>query len=347
MRPQATGRLILCAVRLRRRGDRIEALAREGRLEELAELADRRDLVLDRSGRTVDLAVPRREAALRALSQFYGPPAIRPLAAALRDPDPRLRRAALEGLRDISSVGAGEELLRVLAEAPPGHGADEQDGVLEALLEREDRRLPERFAHLLVEHGEPMLSAGGRDALAALVTHDERGPGAARSVAEELVPLLIGEDAAAAGRAEQVLGWVAPEGVDVLLAQLEGSAPPAALVRLLGATGDLRASELLVGLLHDGDPTLRRAAADALGRIKDTRAVEALLYATRDPELSVREAALGALDAMGAAAVVLGVSALAGASLHAEAPAPVLTDSEPQPWAGRVLERLVGRGPES
>jgi hypothetical protein len=51
--------------------------------------------------------------------------------------------------------------------------------------------------------------------------------------------------------------------------------------------------------LKNEDTSLRKGAADALGRIKDARAVEPLITALKDVDLDVREAAASALGQIG------------------------------------------------
>ncbi len=69
-----------------------------------------------------------------------------------------------------------------------------------------------------------------------------------------------------------------------------------------GRLGSTEASDLegdlsaLLAALSDGDPWMRRSAAECLGCLGDERAVEGLLDALRDPEPSVRAMAIWALD---------------------------------------------------
>ena len=65
---------------------------------------------------------------------------------------------------------------------------------------------------------------------------------------------------------------------------------------------------------------MRAAAAAALGALRDTGAVEPLLEATRDPDFTVRESAGAALDQLGTAAVMVGISALMRPALERSLP---------------------------
>lgn len=68
----------------------------------------------------------------------------------------------------------------------------------------------------------------------------------------------------------------------------------------LGRLGDLRAFDLLMGVLHDDNPNVRSSAASALGRLGDVRAMEALAkIAENDESEYVRQTAAKALTKLG------------------------------------------------
>ena len=65
---------------------------------------------------------------------------------------------------------------------------------------------------------------------------------------------------------------------------------------LLGKIKDSRAAEPLITALKDKDSSVRFAAAEALGEIKDSRAVEPLIVALKDEKDSVKKAAAKSLE---------------------------------------------------
>jgi HEAT repeat protein len=78
-----------------------------------------------------------------------------------------------------------------------------------------------------------------------------------------------------------------------------------AAAEALGALGDTRAAPALIAALKSGysSADLRQVTAVALGQIGDARAVEALVDALKDKERNVREAAAEALVRIGAPAI--------------------------------------------
>jgi HEAT repeat protein len=109
----------------------------------------------------------------------------------------------------------------------------------------------------------------------------------------------------------------------------------------------------------------RSEAATALGHLNDTRAVQALIGATQDSEQTVRDAASEALNAMGMAAVIIGVASVLRETVREQLaaaadsgvvaqPLPAGTEDnappapdEPVPppptWTQEVLTRLLRR----
>lgn len=83
--------------------------------------------------------------------------------------------------------------------------------------------------------------------------------------------------------------------------------PPrrAAAAGLLGAIGSPDAGDVLVGLLSDGDASVRAAAAEALRKLGYTPAAPALVPLLRDPDFTVRRAAGAALAGIGPAGTLL------------------------------------------
>ena len=331
----------------RRRKPDVSKLRRRGDIAGLCAAVEYREAGRDATGRPVDLGAATRVEAVLALSDFYGPLVTRTLFRALADPSAHVRVGAARGLRLSRSPAAVEPLLHALALWPDEGGERARGEALAALAELPGEELPERFAAKLVDARSIAPTVHHEAALTRLLALDPRGAAAARAVAEWLISALEGGDDERRERAETVIGWVSPSAVELLAEHVEGPAR-AAIARLLGMTGHTRAVDPLIELLADRDPDVRLAAVKALGQLKHTRAVEPLLYASRDPDFSVREAADAALDAMGVAAVVVGLAALVRPMLPGshEAGADAENGDHALPWAQRVIGRLIEGAPE-
>jgi HEAT repeats/PBS lyase HEAT-like repeat len=68
---------------------------------------------------------------------------------------------------------------------------------------------------------------------------------------------------------------------------------------VLGKLGDIRSVDLLIALLNDPEGDVRKAAAESLGKLGDIRAVNPLITVLRDYNADVRKAAVDALGKLG------------------------------------------------
>ena len=166
------------------------------------------------------------------------------------DPDPQVRRAALEALRRLDSPAREPYLMA----AYPLHGLEGRAAIVAALGDDHEklRRLIEEEARWIWERAGAALESGG--------------------VAEFVGALeLLGRS----GR---------PEAVERLVALLEGDSTRVvvAAARALSLSGgDARAREALEGLLASEIPERRLAAIEALERLGDPKAAPALRAAAQ------------------------------------------------------------------
>ena len=308
-----------------------------------------------------------RAEAAAALGSLDGPAAEEGVSQALADPEPSVREAALGAVAGREAPIAVDALLDAAATWPYPEEYAALERALAVLVEHAREGRAEAFARRLLDPAAPPLDERHQDALAALLAADPRGDAAPERVADELVAQLGGAAGPASeARAEQVLGWLGPPAAEAALRSLDGDGVGRGTVRLAGLLGDSRAVDPLVGLLGAPDPDMRSAAATALGNVNDTRAVQALIGATQDPDHAVRDSASEALNAMGVAAVIVGVASvmreavreqlggaaeggaagsqeLAAASENSPPPADDLIAAHPPTWAQEVMGRLLKR----
>jgi HEAT repeat protein len=139
-------------------------------------------------------------------------------------------------------------------------------------------------------------------------------------------------------REAAVLAWIGPRlPLEPLLSALEDPARRAWAAVALGFTRDRRAREPLRDLLDADAPGLRRAAVEAIGRLKDPAALAALVGASYDDTYEVRDAALTALNEFGVVAVAASMMA-ATQPTESALPAPppaaqLMPDARPAPPA--------------
>ena len=86
-----------------------------------------------------------------------------------------------------------------------------------------------------------------------------------------------------------------------------------AAAEALGRIGDASALEPLTAALKDASWSVRAAVAEALGHIPDPRAADSLSAATRDRDLNVRQAAIDSLAALGSQSGGVGQGSQGGA----------------------------------
>jgi len=139
-----------------------------------------------------------------------------------------------------------------------------------------------------------------------------RDPDACRKVVDILVEALDHEDTEVVGRAEDFLLWLNSDAVPALVTLVRSAPKPDSAVWLLGQIGGASALEPLIEATEHPEARTREEACAALGELRDPASVEALLHATRDHEHAVRVKAGMALERIGTAAFLAGVSAAFG-----------------------------------
>lgn len=204
--------------------------------------------------------------AVRALGRVPDKVAVKMLIAALKDPDPLVRKAAAYSLSIAKEMGNWQIHLAVKALTPLA--ADKNQGVRQYVAMA-------------------FKEIGSRNAQRPLRT------------------LLKDPNAAVRYYAAAALGVIKDRrAVTALIAALEAEKDPKArvqwaLIGALGATGDPRATTPLIGYLKHPTEYVRRDAAGALGLIGDRRAVPALIGALNDQKPSVRDSTAAALGLIG------------------------------------------------
>ena len=160
------------------------------------------------------------------------------------------------------------------------------------------RALAAQPGHDIIDVLGPLL--GDRDlgvrtqVLAALgSSHDRR--------ARQLLLQEIENDPDALGQVVRALGRLGDGDATLAphLIEMYARAKPFVRLAIIETLADLKevcAEPMLVGLLGDGDPNIRRAAVRALGQYATKTAVRRVLAATRDPESDVRVAVIEVLS---------------------------------------------------
>lgn len=255
-------------------------------------------------GRCFDPGADVRKDAILALGELGPEAGNGTIAAALRDPFDSVRSAAIAVLYVRREA---HEIANAVSWLPPGQSLRL---AAEAVLELRTTPVVRATARSLIcRPGDGPLTEPEVQFFLRLTRSDtECRP--LRGVVRELLTALRGTPSVATGRAEDLLVRLAPHSTPSIIAELGrgGGAPRAAA--MLGRIGDPCAVEPLVEALGHVGSSVRVEAAHALGRLRDPRAVEPLLRSTRDHVPEVRAAASLALDEMGTAAVIVGVSAL-------------------------------------
>ena len=188
-----------------------------------------------------------------------GGPAVKPLIAALSDPDPLVRRQAAEALGRMSDPRSVEPLIDGLSDPDPLIRRQ----IIQALGKIKDPRAIDPLIKILIDTDEkPYIRATAAEALGSIQQD---------IAVNALISALYDEHWVVRSRAVQALGKIK----------------------------DPRAVDSLIGRLKDGDATVRGYAAQALGELKDARAVEPLKAALEDGSLTVRKKAAQALTKIG------------------------------------------------
>jgi HEAT repeat protein len=184
-----------------------------------------------------------------------GRAAVRPLIAALSDPDPLVRRQAAEALGKISDPRAVEPLITTLSDPDPLIRRQ----AIQALGKIKDPRAGKPLTEILIDTDEePYVRATAAGALGRIEQ---------ATAVNALISALYDDNWVVRSRA----------------------------VRALGKIRDPRAVDPLIGALRDKDATVRGYAAQALGEFKDVRAIEPLKAALQDGSPTVRTKAARAL----------------------------------------------------
>jgi HEAT repeat protein len=285
-------------------------------------------------GRTADLGVGVRREAAAALAGSGSPAAVQGLLVALGDADEEVRLIAVAALRARGGVSAAQALGAASAawRATP-YARARAAAVAGAVASRSPEALRTHVDALLA--GDAPLDDGARDDLEDLVSSQPAVTDGWGVVAEALRD-RAGESVAP--REAAVLAWIGPRlPLEPLLSALEDPARRAWAAVALGFTRDRRAREPLRDLLDADAPGLRRAAVEAIGRLKDPAALAALVGASYDDTYEVRDAALTALNEFGVVAVAASMMA-ATQPTESALPAPppaaqLMPDARPAPPA--------------
>jgi len=133
---------------------------------------------------------------------------------------------------------------------------------------------------------------------------------ARREVVETLIAALEDDDPEVVGRAEDFLLWLGETAAPALIGLARTADAPDRAVWLLGQIGGASVLEPLIEATEHPEARTREEACAALGELRDPVSVEALLRATRDQDHGVRVKAGTALESIGTAAFLAGVSTL-------------------------------------
>ena len=319
---------------LRGRRPNVEKLERKGNVDGLIRALRYEDRAVDRDDNVLDLAVNVRRAATEALARIESRAAFDGLLRALDDPQPSVRIAAVDGLRERGDPLAVEQLTSAATNWTEPEYAEARAEAVGALAFLRDPTTPRRVAAGLLtrtteldeDSDAPVLRklarAGGHDALVGTIA--------------DLVARL--REGSAPARTRTLLVWLAPDSVEPLIGALDAVPAREEAIAALGETRDSRAVEGLCSvLLGDDQATIRAAAARALGEIRDPAAVEALLLASGDQEYEIRTAAGDSFDKLGNAAIAVAVMRLVqpalenGGTPHRDEIATAETESGPAP----------------
>jgi HEAT repeat protein/predicted MFS family arabinose efflux permease len=211
------------------------------------------------------------------------------LAVGVRDPDPLVRRIAIEIVAELPAPAVVDVPVDALRDPDPGvrlaalRAVERlgRPGVLEASLE-------------LLHDPDPTIRAAAADAAVAGVQDGAE-------VADRLRPLLADPNVVARVRAATAMVRAGddPDARTTLVAAARSSIPEGRAAAV-AALGELRLEPaLLVDALADDEPSIRRAAAGALLSFGPAQALEPLIDALADEDPTVRDAVEDALVDLG------------------------------------------------
>ena len=231
-----------------------------------------------------------RLSAVGALAGMAGGVSSDALAAVMRDPDRRVRSAAIGALRSRTLTPATEKALLQALSDTDIDVRWEAVGTLAA------------FGSLSVPGLVNTLGGDSSEAVDA-ATQALLGLG---SLAVPVLVANLGTGAAAARqRVAKVLVGIGPAAADSVAST--PSSPTLdeewRMVSVLGALGDQCGTERICLALRSGDSDVRSVAVSALGELGDPKAIERLLPLLDDAEVDVRDLAAIALAKLGSDAV--------------------------------------------
>ena len=158
--------------------------------------------------------------------------------------------------------------------------------------------------------------------------------GARDEIVDMLIAALDEDDDEVVGRAEDFLLWLGEDAAPALIEVMRSAGAPDRAVWLAGQIGGASVLEPLIEAAEHPDARTREEACVALGELRDPVSVEALLRATRDREHGVRVRAGAALESIGTAAFLAGVSTVMQPQLDQSPPAR-LEEAKPPPRLAR------------
>ena len=294
----------------------VDALARSGDVAGLVEAAQHTDVQTGRDGKAVDAGAPVREAAILSLARLGHHDASPVVTNALSDSSDRVRCAAIRALCEW-----GEAL--PLAEAMswlPAQGSS-RTLATSAITQLADPESAVALATSLI-HGSAQDGLWEEEAEIVSALCNTTGSRATLDrVLDLLVAALGDEDEGVASRAEDFLLWFGPDAAPAVADVVRLGSAPHRSVWILGQIGGAEALEPLIEALERYDTRGRAEACVALGELRDPIAVNALLYATHDSDHVVRVKAAAALDRIGTAALLIGLSTLSGSHAPPKRPA--------------------------
>jgi HEAT repeat protein len=284
----------------------VKALAKRGDEDGLVAAAGYQDLIPAAGDQILDRGAEIRAEAILALGRLGPEAGTEAVHAALSDPADGVRVAAIQVLFARRDAMALANALAWL----PGHHGHSWSLAIKALAELRPPGCASAVAAALVRAPGTAPVGENEAALLKLLLDTGNGAEAAEDVIEELLQALGDERDPVADRAEDLLAWLAPLGIDGVIAELEAGAAQHRAATVLAEVKDTRALKPLMDGLLQRDPRVRAECARALGELRDPAAVEALIHASRDPEHRVRAEAGCALDRLGMIALVVGVSTM-------------------------------------
>ncbi len=291
----------------------VSRLARKGRTDDLIQTLRYSDWTALGNGEYVDVGTVVRREAVEALAAFDESRVGDAIARySLQDSDIGVQLAAVRVLQARIEATVASAMARAFA--VPGDRYEAVRVALGDALRTAPDLSAEPLARALIgrEDGRPL------DDREQWLLHELAGSGedGAEVLVGEFVAGLAHERPAAQERSVDALVALAPHSIPSLIHAMIDQRCMGRAADALGRCRDGRAVEPLIGLLHNGDSTLRAHAARALGELRDPRSAEALLALAQDDDYEVRLAASSALDALGSIGMIVSVATMLRPLLH-------------------------------